>query len=86
MPLIVPETTPEEDDLCAIRVGNMARPWIPDKAMVLDDSYNHEVWNRTSQERVLLLVDIWHPDISLAEKQEIVGMFQQARQDGLWKR
>ncbi|KAL3938944.1 MAG: hypothetical protein SGBAC_006249 [Bacillariaceae sp.] len=86
LPLIVPKNTENKDEDCAIRVGNMARPWIQDKAMVLDDSYNHEVWNRTSEERVLLLVDIWHPDISLAEKKEIVAMFQQARQDGLWKR
>jgi hypothetical protein len=34
---------------------------------------------------VVLLVDIWHPDISPLEKQEIVKMIQDARQQGLWK-
>ena len=28
--------------------------------MVFDDSYEHEVWNKTEEERVLLLVDFWH--------------------------
>lgn len=84
LPLIVP--SPNDDTDCGIRVGNMTRPWTTDKALVLDDSYNHEVWNRTKEQRVLLLVDIWHPDVTLAEKQEIVAMFQEARQQGLWKR
>jgi hypothetical protein len=96
LPLIVPSspspletnTNEENDELpaCGIRVGPLVRPWIQDKALVLDDSYDHEVWNRTDQTRVVLLVDIWHPDISPLEKQEIVKMFQDARQQGLWKR
>ena len=27
--------------------------------VVLDDSYEHEVWNETGDIRVLLLVDVW---------------------------
>eukprot|EP00934_Nitzschia_sp_Nitz4_P005019 Nitzschia sp. Nitz4//scaffold262_size27079//2271//3104//NITZ4_008217-RA/size27079-processed-gene-0.1-mRNA-1//1//CDS//3329544742//5009//frame0 len=88
LPLIVPTTDDEHEEMpsCGIRVGNMVRPWTQDKALVLDDSYDHEVWNRTDQNRVLLLVDIWHPDVSLAERKEIIQMFQDARQQGLWKR
>jgi hypothetical protein len=91
LPLIVPTTTTNDKDNndtidCGIRVGNLQRPWTNGKAMVFDDSYDHEVWNRTEETRVLLLVDIWHPDISNAEKQEIVKVFQDARQQGLWKR
>lgn len=71
---------------CGIRVGPMIRPWITDKAIVFDDSYDHEVWNHTTETRVLLLVDVWHPDISPIEKQEIVQLFQTARQEGMWKR
>ena len=32
-----------------------------------DDAYEHEVWNDTPQARVVLCVDIWHPDFSEAE-------------------
>lgn len=33
------------------------------KCLVFDDSYEHEVWNKTEGERVLLLFDLWHPDL-----------------------
>lgn len=70
-----------------IRVGIHEREWVPSKALVLDDSYQHSVWNHhPSQSRVVLLVDIWHPDISGEERTAIVQLFQQARLDGLWKR
>jgi len=92
LPLIVPKgnnSSSESDDdevVCGIRVGPIVRPWVTDKALVLDDAYDHEVWNRTDEKRVLLLVDIWHPDITLGEKQEVVKLFQDAKQQGLWKR
>ena len=73
--------------LYGIRVGIQERTWIPDKALVFDDSYQHEVWNHhTTDSRVILLVDIWHPDIPHEERTSIVQLFQQARLDGLWKR
>lgn len=31
--------------------------------MVFDDCYEHEVWNKTEKERVLLLFDLWHPEL-----------------------
>jgi Aspartyl/Asparaginyl beta-hydroxylase len=67
---------------CAIRVGNEIREWIPGQALVLDDSYNHEVWNETDEVRVLLLVDIWHPDVMPEEREQIVNMFAHAREKG----
>ena len=36
------------------------RHWEEGRCIVFDDSYEHEVWNRTEHERVLLLVDFWH--------------------------
>jgi Aspartyl/Asparaginyl beta-hydroxylase len=96
--LTVPNTTTmsasnqkdDDDDsslLYGIRVGIQERTWIPNKALVFDDSYQHEVWNHhTTDSRVILLVDIWHPDIPHDERTSIVQLFQQARLDGLWKR
>lgn len=34
------------------------------KCLVFDDCYEHEVWNKTKRERVLLLFDLWHPDLA----------------------
>ena len=71
---------------CGIRVATSVRSYQQDQALVLDDSYDHEVWNDTQENRVVLLVDIWHPDVTQAEKEAVVDMFQAAKRDGLWKR
>ncbi|CAN0545528.1 unnamed protein product, partial [Ectocarpus sp. 8 AP-2014] len=34
------------------------------KCLVFDDCYEHEVWNKTERERVLLLFDLWHPELA----------------------
>ena len=93
LPIIVPQPsshppaaatvgTAKDHASIGIRVGPMTQTWIPDHAMVLDDSYNHEVWNHTGLERVVLLVDVWHPDVRPSERDEIMRMFQHAQQQG----
>jgi aspartate beta-hydroxylase len=67
LPLIVP-------DHCGFRVGNDRREWIPGKAWVFDDTIEHEAWNLSEQLRVVLIFDIWHPDLSLAERGLISAM------------
>ena len=44
---------------------------------MLDDAYEHEVWNETAQARVVLCVDIWHPDFSVAEVRFLEATLQQ---------
>ena len=70
--------------LCGIRVGPVTRSWQTDKALVLDDAYNHQVWNETDEKRVILLVDLWHPDVTMSEREDIVAMFQHAKKQGWW--
>lgn len=52
---------PEDAEKCRIRVGDEIRHWEPGKYVVLDDTYEHEVWNDTDQERVVLLFDFDRP-------------------------
>ena len=36
---------------------------------ILDDSFEHEVWNEAEDAyRVILLVDVWHPELTAAER------------------
>lgn len=87
LPLIVPEEEDagsDEEIQCGIRVGPVTRRWKTDKALVLDDAYDHEVWNETKENRVLLLVDLWHPDVSKQERRDIVATFDLAQQKGWW--
>ena len=36
--------------------------------MIFDDSFEHEVWNEGNSSRLVLIVDIWHPDLTAEQK------------------
>ena len=69
---------------CGIRVGTVEREWLTGQALVLDDSFEHQVWNDTDETRVLLLVDVWHPDVTFQERKDIIQLFDHARGQGWW--
>ncbi len=52
---------PREREKCRIRVSDEVRAWEAGKVFVLDDTYDHEVWNDTDEERVILLFDFDRP-------------------------
>ena len=69
LPLIVPEG-------CALRVGNETRPWKEGELVIFDDSMEHEAWNRSSELRVILLFDIWRPELTEAERALVACMLE----------
>lgn len=62
LPLLVPPG-------CGFRVGNETREWKVGEAWVFDDTIEHEAWNEGDETRVVLIFDIWHPDLTEAERQ-----------------
>ncbi len=52
---------PADRERCRIRVGDEVRAWAPGEIIVLDDTYDHEVWNETDEERTVLLFDFDRP-------------------------
>ena len=54
-----------------IRVGNETRSWRTGSVLLFDDSFEHEVWNRAGAPRLVLIVDVWHPDLSLTQRDEV---------------
>jgi hypothetical protein len=52
---------------CGMRVEDTVSAWQEGKCVVFDDFLEHEVWNRTDEERIVLLLDLWHPDLSSQE-------------------
>lgn len=52
---------------CGMRVEDTVSTWKEGKCVVFDDFLEHEVWNRTDEERIVLLLDLWHPDLSPQE-------------------
>jgi aspartate beta-hydroxylase len=68
LPLIVPGD-------CAMRVGAEMRPWTEGKACVFDDSIEHEAWNRHADRlRVVMIFDVWRPELSGEERQVIAAI------------
>ena len=68
LPLIVPEG-------CWLRVGNESREWQEGKLLIFDDSIEHEAKNPSSEIRIILLFEIWRPELSEAERQGISAIF-----------
>ena len=61
LPLIVPPG-------CGFRVGAETRAWEPGKALVFDDTIEHEAWNDSDRLRAVLIIDIWNPFLTAAER------------------
>lgn len=52
---------PKDAEKCRIRVDDQIKVWRPGEIFVFDDTYEHEVWNDTDEERVILLFDFNRP-------------------------
>jgi beta-hydroxylase len=52
---------PEQQEKCAIRVGNDIRHWSEGKSLIFDDTFPHEAWNQTDEIRVVLFLDFVRP-------------------------
>lgn len=52
---------PKKQNKCRMRVENEICVWQQGKAFVFDDTYEHEIWNETNEERVILLFDFTRP-------------------------
>ena len=69
LPLIVPGR-------CRFRVGNEQREWVTGRAWAFDDTIEHEAWNDSDQTRVILLFDVWRPELTDEERELVVGLFE----------
>lgn len=67
LPLILPPD-------CRFRVGNETRPWRMNEAWVFDDTIEHEAWNDSDETRVILIIDVWNPLLSDAERELVCEM------------
>lgn len=61
LPLVVPPD-------CALSVAGQAHVWRVGEVVAFDDTYAHEAWNRSDAIRVVLIFDVWHPELSAAER------------------
>lgn len=69
IPLIVPEG-------CRLRVGNHVRQVEAGKAVLFDDSIEHEAFNDSGETRVILLLEVWNPALNPDERAALTVMFE----------
>jgi hypothetical protein len=67
LPIVVP-------DGCWFRVGEETRYWRRGEAFVFDDTIEHEATNPSGELRVVLIFDLWHPDLSAGEREAVAGL------------
>ena len=68
-----------ENKKCMIQVGTEVRSWERGKLMVFDDSFVHRVWYESGEggdkNRVVLIFDVWHPDVQQDERHSLNYLF-----------
>lgn len=69
LPLIVPGDG-------ALTVGGEARQWEEGKLIIFDDSIEHEAINHADSDRVVLIFDIWRPELSEADRKGVAALFE----------
>ena len=70
-PLIVP-------DGCEFRVGGETRKWNVGEAFAFDDTIEHEAWNRSAEDRAVLIMDVWNPHLSEHERTMVCRLYEAA--------
>lgn len=68
LPLIVPPD-------CGFRVGGETRAWREGELLIFDDTVEHEAWNGSDRDRIILIFDVWRPDVGEEERRAITAMF-----------
>ena len=72
LPLLVPDATPP----CRLRVGAEVRAWREGETLIFDDSFEHEAWNPSGQLRVVLIFEVWRPELTAHERQLMLALFE----------
>lgn len=69
LPLVVPPD-------CGFRVGGETRQWREGELLVFDDTVEHEAWNNSGEDRIILIFDVWRPELDAQEQRAIVALFE----------
>ncbi|MFC0633476.1 aspartyl/asparaginyl beta-hydroxylase domain-containing protein [Brevundimonas balnearis] len=69
LPLIVPRG-------CRFRVGSDEREWERGEAWAFDDTVEHEAVNGSDRDRIILIFDVWKPELTDEERSLVSAMFQ----------
>lgn len=69
-----------------IRVGSETRQWSEGRCLLFEDSFEHTVWNPSTERRLVLIVDFWHPGLTDVEVRALTAGFRKSEVRGIFMR
>lgn len=60
---------------CSITVNGVEEKWSNQECLLFDDSFVHSATNMTESQRIVLIVDLWHPNLTLTEMKILRELF-----------
>jgi aspartyl/asparaginyl beta-hydroxylase (cupin superfamily) len=69
LPLIVPSG-------CRFSVGGEIREWKEGELIVFDDTVEHAAWNDGESDRIVLIFDVWRPELDAEERRAVTALFE----------
>lgn len=81
----IPDNSKNEGSECKVEISGKDYFWENGKAIIFDDTYIHSVVNKSGKNRIILLLDVWHPDLYDHEKKALINVLQKG-QDMINKR
>lgn len=58
------------------RVTDTLRPWRNGSVVMFNDTFLHQIGNDSAFPRLGLVLDVWHPELTLIEREAILSLFQ----------
>lgn len=62
---------PKDNKNVWIKVGSIEQKWNNGKILVFDTSFTHETFNDSEEDRYVLIIDFWHPELSNYEREAL---------------
>ncbi|XP_017149689.1 aspartyl/asparaginyl beta-hydroxylase isoform X12 [Drosophila miranda] len=63
-----------EPERTSLRVAEQERTWREGELIIFDDSFEHEVWHNGTRPRLVLILDMWHPDLTASQRRSLTAI------------
>jgi aspartate beta-hydroxylase len=57
-----------------LHVSGETMRWQEGRCFTFDDTFEHEAWNRSSETRVVVLLDVWNPYLTEVEREAVAAL------------
>jgi Aspartyl/Asparaginyl beta-hydroxylase len=71
------------ENKCRLSIGDTVRQWINGDVMLFDTSIMHDAINESDKMRYILMLRVWHPDLTEAERQALQFTYNSLEFPGL---